>query len=84
MIGAVSLQGVGCRYGRTWAVRDVNLELSVGVVGLLGPNGAGKTSLLRMLATSLPPSEPTTPTARASAPPTAASSMGSACADRRA
>jgi ABC-2 type transport system ATP-binding protein len=56
MIDTVTLLGVGRRYGRTWAVRDVDLELSGGVVGLLGPNGAGKTSLLRVLATSLAPS----------------------------
>ena len=55
MRDTVALHGVGRRYGRTWAVRDVELELSSGVVGLLGPNGAGKTTLLRVLATSLAP-----------------------------
>jgi ABC-2 type transport system ATP-binding protein len=34
----------------------VSLAVGPGVFGLLGPNGAGKTSLLRMLATVLPPS----------------------------
>ncbi len=34
----------------------MDLQLGPGVFGLLGPNGAGKTSLLRMLATVLPPS----------------------------
>jgi ABC-type multidrug transport system ATPase subunit len=38
------------------AVDGVDLQLGPGVFGLLGPNGAGKTSLLRMLATVLPPS----------------------------
>ena len=38
------------------AVDGVSIELGPGVFGLLGPNGAGKTSLLRMLATVLPPS----------------------------
>jgi ABC-2 type transport system ATP-binding protein len=38
------------------AVDRVSLEAGPGVLGLLGPNGAGKTSLLRMLATVLPPS----------------------------
>jgi ABC-type multidrug transport system ATPase subunit len=33
----------------------VSLEAGAGVFGLLGPNGAGKTSLLRMMATVLPP-----------------------------
>jgi ABC-type multidrug transport system ATPase subunit len=34
----------------------VTLATGPGVFGLLGPNGAGKTSLLRMLATVIPPS----------------------------
>jgi ABC-2 type transport system ATP-binding protein len=44
------------RFGRTHAVAGVNLDVGRGVFGLLGPNGAGKTSLLRMLATVIPPS----------------------------
>jgi ABC-2 type transport system ATP-binding protein len=44
------------RFGRHQAVAGVNLEIGNGVFGLLGPNGAGKTSLLRMLATVIPPS----------------------------
>jgi ABC-type multidrug transport system ATPase subunit len=43
------------RFGRSPAVAGVDLELGPGVFGLLGPNGAGKTSLLRVLATVLPP-----------------------------
>jgi ABC-2 type transport system ATP-binding protein len=42
-------------FGRTQAVSGVNLEVGPGVFGLLGPNGAGKTSLLRMMATVIPP-----------------------------
>jgi ABC-2 type transport system ATP-binding protein len=44
------------KLGRTWAVAGVSLRTGPGVFGLLGPNGAGKTSLLRMLATVIPPS----------------------------
>jgi ABC-type multidrug transport system ATPase subunit len=44
------------RFGRTQAVAGVNLTTGPGVFGLLGPNGAGKTSLLRMMATVIPPS----------------------------
>ena len=44
------------RFGRTQAVAGVTMETGTGVFGLLGPNGAGKTSLLRMLATVIPPS----------------------------
>jgi ABC-type multidrug transport system ATPase subunit len=32
------------------------MQVGAGVLGLLGPNGAGKTSLLRMIATVIPPS----------------------------
>jgi len=44
------------RFGRNQAVAGVNLQAGPGVFGLLGPNGAGKTSLLRMMATVIPPS----------------------------
>ena len=47
------------RFGRTQAVAGVDLAVGAGVFGLLGPNGAGKTSLLRMLATVIPPSSGT-------------------------
>jgi ABC-type multidrug transport system ATPase subunit len=43
------------RFGRNQAVAGVSLEAGPGVFGLLGPNGAGKTSLLRMMATVIPP-----------------------------
>jgi ABC-type multidrug transport system ATPase subunit len=44
------------KFGRTQAVAGVSLQTGAGVFGLLGPNGAGKTSLLRMMATVIPPS----------------------------
>jgi ABC-2 type transport system ATP-binding protein len=44
------------RFGRTEAVAGVSLETDAGVFGLLGPNRAGKTTLLRMMATVVPPS----------------------------
>ena len=52
----VKLTEVHRTFGKNKAVDGVDLELGTGVFGLLGPNGAGKTSLLRMLATVLPPS----------------------------
>ena len=73
MTTSISLRGVGRKFGAAWALSDVSLELSPGVIGLLGPNGAGKTTLLRLLATALPPSQgelsmqgfdPTVPTER--------------------
>jgi ABC-type multidrug transport system ATPase subunit len=51
----VVLTGIHRSFGRNKAVDGVSLELGPGVFGLLGPNGAGKTSLLRVLATVLPP-----------------------------
>jgi ABC-2 type transport system ATP-binding protein len=51
----VEITGVTRRFGRTTAVSGVDLETGPGVFGLLGPNGAGKTSLLRMMATAIPP-----------------------------
>ena len=52
----IELTDVTRTFGRSRAVDGVTLAVGPGVFGLLGPNGAGKTSLLRMLATVLPPS----------------------------
>jgi ABC-2 type transport system ATP-binding protein len=52
----VEISALTRRFGRNQAVAGVNLEVGPGVFGLLGPNGAGKTSLLRMMATVIPPS----------------------------
>jgi ABC-type multidrug transport system ATPase subunit len=51
----VDITNLTRRFGRTQAVAGVSLQAGAGVFGLLGPNGAGKTSLLRMMATVLPP-----------------------------
>jgi len=52
----VEISDLTRRFGRTQAVAGVTLATGPGVFGLLGPNGAGKTSLLRTLATVIPPS----------------------------
>ena len=52
----IELTSVTRSFGEDNAVDGVSLRAGPGVLGLLGPNGAGKTSLLRMLATVLPPS----------------------------
>ncbi len=49
------LDGVRKSYGSTTALHPIDLTLTHGVVGLLGPNGAGKSTMLRLLATTLPP-----------------------------
>ena len=51
----VEITGLTLRFRRTLAVTGVDLRVGPGVLGLLGPNGAGKTSLLRIMATALPP-----------------------------
>ena len=55
----VELTELTRKFGHTRAVAGVTLAAGPGVFGLLGPNGAGKTSLLRMMATVLPPTSGT-------------------------
>ncbi len=55
----VEMTGMTRRFGRTMAVAGVDLHAGPGVFGLLGPNGAGKTSLLRIMATAIPPTSGT-------------------------
>ena len=53
---AVRVRGLGKRFGYTWALSDVDLEIEAGeLLALMGPNGAGKSTLLRVLATLLTP-----------------------------
>jgi ABC-type multidrug transport system ATPase subunit len=53
----VEAAGVGKAYGRTWALRGVDLVVGADErVVLLGHNGAGKTTLMRLLATLARPS----------------------------
>ena len=47
----VKLSKVTHRYGDTFALDDINLELPAGsMVGLIGPDGVGKSSLLALIA----------------------------------
>jgi heme exporter protein A len=53
---AVEAAGVCRRYGRRWALVDVDLRLPRGAALLLaGRNGSGKSTLLRVLATAIAP-----------------------------
>ena len=45
----IETDGLGKRYGTTWALRECTLEIPAGhVAALVGPNGAGKTTLLNL------------------------------------
>ncbi|MHA2360151.1 MAG: ATP-binding cassette domain-containing protein, partial [Candidatus Thorarchaeota archaeon] len=47
---AIELDKVTKRFGKTVAVKDLDLQVHPGeILGLVGPNGAGKTTTLRML-----------------------------------
>ena len=53
---AVQAEGLQKRYGKTHALRGVDLTVRSGTIcGLLGPNGAGKTTTVRILTTLLTP-----------------------------
>jgi heme ABC exporter ATP-binding subunit CcmA len=53
---AISVQGVGRRYGRRWALVDVSFDVPAGsVVMVAGRNGAGKSTLFRVLSTVIRP-----------------------------
>ena len=48
----IEARALGKAFGRTWALRNVDLDVARGErVALLGPNGAGKTTLMRLLST---------------------------------
>jgi ABC-2 type transport system ATP-binding protein len=47
---ALEVRGLSKRYGKRWAVKDLDLSVREGdVYGFLGPNGAGKTTAMRCI-----------------------------------
>jgi ABC-2 type transport system ATP-binding protein len=53
---ALSVHGLGKRFGDRVAFEDVSFEIAYGeVFGFLGPNGAGKTTTVRTLGTLIAP-----------------------------
>jgi len=47
---AIRLAGVEKRFGKKFAVRNLDLEVPTGsIYGLIGPNGAGKTTTIRII-----------------------------------
>lgn len=56
----IKVHGLQKTFGTRSVVRNLNFEVEPGeVFGLLGPNGAGKTTTLRMLSTTLQPTQGT-------------------------
>lgn len=52
----IKAYGLTKRYGNTFAVNDLNIQIPEGkVIGILGPNGSGKTTFLKMCAGLLLP-----------------------------
>ena len=49
-------KGLGKRFGKRWAVKNLDLDVFRGdVFGFLGPNGAGKSTTLRMILSLIKP-----------------------------
>jgi len=56
-IDALTLEGVGKRYGEAQVLEDVSLRVATGEFhALIGPNGAGKSSLFNVISGLTPPS----------------------------
>ena len=56
---AISINGIGKRFGKEYALKDISLEIGKGITLVLGPNGAGKSTLLRCMAGLYKPDEGT-------------------------
>ncbi|HLK02094.1 MAG TPA: ABC transporter ATP-binding protein, partial [Streptosporangiaceae bacterium] len=55
---ALSVRGLGKRFGSRVAFEDVTFDVGYGeVFGFLGPNGSGKTTTVRTLGTLIAPTE---------------------------
>lgn len=58
MSSILECKNLSVKYGSTYAVRDLNLNIQQGrIIGLLGPNGSGKTTLIKTIMGLLRPAE---------------------------
>jgi ABC-2 type transport system ATP-binding protein len=54
---AIDARGLGCRFGKRWVVRDLDLAVPEGsITALLGRNGAGKSTTIQLLLGLMPAS----------------------------
>jgi ABC-2 type transport system ATP-binding protein len=54
----LKIEHLSHRYNSSWAIHDINLEISrTGIVGLLGSNGAGKSTTMNIMCGVLSPTE---------------------------
>jgi ABC-2 type transport system ATP-binding protein len=54
----LGIDRLGMRYvSGVWGLRELSLTHGPGLLGVVGPTGAGKTTLMRMLATVMPPTQ---------------------------
>ena len=55
---AIQTKDLGKKYGNSYGVQGINLEIEEGVVyGFIGPNGAGKTTTISLLTGLISPTE---------------------------
>lgn len=58
MLQKIKLSNISKRYGYSWIIKGIDLELQVGdIVGIRGLNGSGKSTLMKILSSYLPPTE---------------------------
>jgi ABC-2 type transport system ATP-binding protein len=58
MESIVRIEKLSHRYSTSWAIRDINMEISpTGIVGLLGSNGAGKSTTMNIVCGALSQTE---------------------------
>jgi ABC-2 type transport system ATP-binding protein len=58
MNNILKIDGLSHRYGSSWAIRDINIEITQnGILGLLGSNGAGKSTTMNIICGVLNQSE---------------------------
>ena len=57
-ISIVSIKNLFHRYGKDWAIQNINIEIAkTGIVGLLGSNGAGKSTTMNILCGVISPTQ---------------------------